>query len=52
MDVKPEDPNWNGSVGYVNGDMIKASLPEPSPETIILYCGPPPFEEMLMKLLK
>ena len=47
VDIKPEDPNWKGGVGFVTKEMIKAYLPAPSPETIILYCGPPIFEDMM-----
>jgi len=31
--------------------MIKKNLPEPAEDTIILYCGPPPFEDMMQKHL-
>jgi ferredoxin-NADP reductase len=31
--------------------MIKERLPAPSIETLILYCGPPPFEDMMKKHL-
>jgi cytochrome-b5 reductase len=52
VDVKPEDSlNWKYGVGFVTQDMIKKHLPAPSAETIILYCGPPPFEEMMKKHL-
>jgi len=26
-------------------------MPQPSPDTIILFCGPPPFEDMMKKHL-
>lgn len=53
VDVKPEDTiNWKGSVGFVTKDMLRSTMPEPSADTIILYCGPPPFEEMMQKHLK
>lgn len=51
VDVKPEDPNWSYGVGFVTEDMLKSRMPEPSPDTIILYCGPPPFEDMMKKHL-
>ena len=47
VDVKPEDPQWKGGVGFVTQDMLQAHMPKPSAETIILYCGPPIFEDMI-----
>ena len=32
--------------------MLKNNLPQPDPDTIILYCGPPPFEKMIDEKLK
>ena len=43
---------WRGSVGFVDRDIVKMHLPRPSEETLIMYCGPLPFEEMMRKLLK
>lgn len=51
VDVKPEN-TWEGNVGFVTKDMISKNLPEPSPDTIIMYCGPPPFEDMMKLHLK
>lgn len=31
--------------------MMVKNLPPPSKETLILYCGPPPFEKMMKKNL-
>ncbi|TNV76881.1 hypothetical protein FGO68_gene11560 [Halteria grandinella] len=50
VDVQPTIP-WTHSVGFVTADLIKSQLPAPSDDTIILYCGPPPFEEMMKKHL-
>ena len=50
VDVKPES-NWGYSVGFVTADLIKQQLPAPGEDTIILYCGPPPFEDMMQKHL-
>eukprot|EP00347_Sterkiella_histriomuscorum_P007906 403347109 len=53
VDVKPEvSESWEGSVGFITQEMLRQNMPEASPETIILYCGPPPFEEMMAKHLK
>jgi len=34
---------WKYSTGHVNGDMIAEHMFPPSPETIVLMCGPPPM---------
>ncbi len=52
VDIKPEDPNWKGGVGFVTKEVLQAQMPAPSPDTIILFCGPPPFEDMLKKFFK
>jgi cytochrome-b5 reductase len=36
-------PGWNYSTGFVSAEMIEAHLPAPSPDTLILLCGPPPM---------
>jgi len=41
LDKAPED--WKYSEGFINEEMIKANLPEPSDETLVLMCGPPPM---------
>jgi len=38
-------------VGFITKDMLKKTLPAPGPETLIVYCGPPPFEAMMKKHL-
>jgi len=40
---------WNGGVGFVTADMIKAKLPAPAPDMKILICGPPPMVSALKK---
>jgi cytochrome-b5 reductase len=35
--------SWHYGIGHVDADMIAAHLPPPSPETLMLMCGPPPF---------
>lgn len=35
--------NWNYSSGFINEEMIKEHLLEPSPSTIVLMCGPRPM---------
>ena len=51
VDVQPQG-EWKYGVGWVNFDMLKNNLPAPGPDTLILFCGPPPFEEMIKKNLK
>lgn len=34
---------WPYSTGYINADMIKKHMFPPSPDTIVLMCGPPPM---------
>jgi len=41
--------NWDGGVGFVTGDMIKAKLPAPASDMKILICGPPPMVSALKK---
>lgn len=50
VDVKPEGP-WNYSVGFVTDSLLKEKMPEPAEDSIVLYCGPPPFEDMMKKHL-
>lgn len=53
VDVQPEEKeNWKQGVGFMTIDMLRDNLPKPSPETLILYCGPPPFEAMVKKNLQ
>jgi len=60
--LNKEDPNfniyyvlnnppekWDGGVGFVTADMIKAKLPPPAPDMKILICGPPPMVSALKK---
>lgn len=34
---------WSYSTGYIGTDMIKKHMFPPSPDTIVLMCGPPPM---------
>jgi len=48
VDRAPEDGSeWSQGVGFITAEMLKEKMPEPSPETLILFCGPPPFEKMM-----
>ena len=52
VDVQPDEKvNWKYGVGFVTKEMIKENLPAPGPDTLIVYCGPPPFEDMMKKFL-
>ncbi|NWU91930.1 NB5R3 reductase, partial [Upupa epops] len=41
LDRAPE--NWDYSQGFVNQEMIRAHLPPPQNDVLILMCGPPPM---------
>lgn len=43
--------NWDGGKGFVNEEMIRNSLPGPSQDTCIFFCGPSPMNRMLRDLL-
>jgi cytochrome-b5 reductase len=40
---------WDGGVGFVTADMIKAKLPAPGPDMKIMVCGPPPMVAAIKK---
>ncbi|KAK3715135.1 NADH-cytochrome b5 reductase [Vermiconidia calcicola] len=40
---------WDGGVGFVTADMIKAHLPAPAKDMKILVCGPPPMVAAIKK---
>jgi cytochrome-b5 reductase len=40
---------WDGGVGFVTADMIKAKLPAPASDMKILICGPPPMVSAMKK---
>lgn len=40
---------WDGGVGFVTADMIKARLPAPAKDIKILICGPPPMVSAMKK---
>lgn len=41
--------NWQQKTGFITADMIKECLPPPSPDSLILMCGPPPMIEFACK---
>ncbi|EON65632.1 NADH-cytochrome b5 reductase 1 [Coniosporium apollinis CBS 100218] len=40
---------WDGGVGFVTPDIIKAKLPAPAKDIKILICGPPPMVSAMKK---
>ncbi|KAJ9659091.1 NADH-cytochrome b5 reductase [Coniosporium apollinis] len=40
---------WDGGVGFVTPDIIKAKLPPPAKDIKILICGPPPMVSAMKK---
>ena len=47
----PKVANWTEGVGFVTKEMVKKRMPAPSIDTMITYCGPPAFCEMISKML-
>jgi len=44
LDNPPTDGSWKDQhSGFISADMINKTLPEPSDETLIVICGPPPM---------
>ncbi|KAH7392433.1 hypothetical protein DE146DRAFT_662459 [Phaeosphaeria sp. MPI-PUGE-AT-0046c] len=40
---------WDGGVGFVTADMIKAKFPGPASDVKVLICGPPPMVAAMKK---
>lgn len=47
----PSGEDWDGSVGYITGDVIKAHCPGVGDDTKILMCGPPSMMTAMTKIL-
>lgn len=50
LNNSPND-TWEGSVGYITGEIIKLHCPAPTDDTKILMCGPPPMMTAMNKIL-
>lgn len=37
---------WDYSQGFVNEEMVRAHLPPPEEEPLVLMCGPPPMIQL------
>lgn len=48
LDSPPE--GWMGGVGYVTEDIVREHCPAPSPDAILLFCGPRPMVKALESL--
>ncbi|KAJ9693676.1 hypothetical protein PVL29_009568 [Vitis rotundifolia] len=48
--LKPPEA-WNGGVGFVSKEMIKAHCPAPASDIQILRCGPPPMNKAMGAIL-
>jgi len=48
LEKPPKD--WKQGVGYVNADMLKKTMPQPGPNSLVLVCGPNPMLNMLAGL--
>ena len=52
VDIQPpKEKNWTQGVGFVTPEMIKKHMPPPSNSTMILFCGPPIFTDLMIKHL-
>jgi len=40
---------WSHQTGFITPNMIQECLPPPSPETLVLMCGPPPMIQFACK---
>ncbi|GAX80681.1 hypothetical protein CEUSTIGMA_g8116.t1 [Chlamydomonas eustigma] len=49
LDKPPE--SWTGGSGYITQAVVEQHLPPPSPQTLILRCGPTPMMEAMKKVL-
>jgi len=49
---KPSTTGWGGGSGYITKEMIQVHLPPPSPDTLIVLCGPPPMMNSMVKHLQ
>eukprot|EP00249_Psilotum_nudum_P010790 c22771_g1_i1 orf=423-1277(+) len=49
LDKPPE--NWDGGVGFISKDMIKAHCPAPAADIQILRCGPPGMNKAMQNNL-
>lgn len=47
--TKPSD-KWDGSVGYVNKEMMEKFLPSASDENRLFICGPPQMKKLVVEL--
>ena len=47
----PEGEKWDGSVGYINAEIIKQHCPASNENSKILMCGPPPMMAAMTKIL-
>jgi len=53
VDIQPDaKENWKQGVGFITKEMLAENLPAPGPDTLILFCGPPPFERMMKQHLE
>jgi len=48
IDTPPKDGSqWTGGVGFINQEVVKQTMPPPSPDSLVLVCGPPGFYDAL-----
>jgi len=49
--VNTAPAGWKGGVGFVSADIIRAQLPAPADDIMILRCGPKPMNDAMKKHL-
>ena|SRR3990167_9303974 len=50
LDHPKDADSWTkkgGSVGYITESLIKEKVPAPSEDVLILFCGPPPMQNII-----
>ncbi len=47
VDKVPHGTTWNGGVGYITKDMLKAHMPAPSADSMVFVCGPPGMMQVI-----
>ena len=47
--VNDGPPGWTGSIGRIDNNMMKAEMPCPSEQGIVLVCGPEPMIKYAVK---
>lgn len=44
---EPAGSSWSGKRGFIDRDLIEATMPKPSEDCVLFMCGPPPMYDAL-----